>query len=81
MTAFVLLYLLVIKDYPALADTINKTYPTIYNATANIAGVVVVMLMQASLPHAANFLQGCSFIKGKNLIVSAIVEDGLICIQ
>ena len=75
---------IVSKDYSALAAAINKNYPTIYSATSNEVGVVVApitMHHKVSLPHAANFLEGCVFIKGKNFTISAIVEDGLICIQ
>ena len=64
-----------------MAAAINKNYPTMYHAVANVAGIVIELQKPCSLPHAANFLQGCAILKGKNMTVSAITEDGYLCIQ
>jgi hypothetical protein len=70
-----------VKDYVALAVAINKNYPTMYIATANAVGIVIEFRKPCSISHAAAFLQNCAILKGKNVTVTPILEDGLLCIQ
>jgi hypothetical protein len=68
-------------DYVTIAEYLNYLYPSQYDCVGNEFGIVVRPLMQCSLPHVALFLEELAVIKKNKLIVTAIHEDGLVCIR
>jgi len=64
-----------------IAEKLNEDYPTMYQATANAAGVTVVALKPMSLYHAAVFIENCACVKNKGLTVTPLEKLGIITIR